>query len=73
MEINTGKTTVMAFRGMESVGRKICINDKKLEQITPSVGVTESTLWVPPPQKWIPYLPRISRGQKQSSQTIHGT
>jgi hypothetical protein len=32
MEINTVKTRVMAFRGMEPIRSKICINNKTLKQ-----------------------------------------
>jgi hypothetical protein len=32
MEINTEKTRVMAFRGMEPIRSKICINNKTLKQ-----------------------------------------
>jgi hypothetical protein len=34
MEINTEKTRVMAFRGMEPIRSKICINNKTLKQNT---------------------------------------
>jgi hypothetical protein len=32
MEINAEKTRVMAFRGMEPIRTKICINNKTLKQ-----------------------------------------
>jgi hypothetical protein len=34
--------------------------------------VTESTLWMPPTQKWIVYLSRINRGLEGTSWTILG-
>jgi hypothetical protein len=33
MEINAGKTKIMAFRGMEPIRNKICINNKILKQL----------------------------------------
>jgi hypothetical protein len=32
MEINTEKTRIMAFKGMEPIRSKICINNKTLKQ-----------------------------------------
>jgi hypothetical protein len=32
MEINTEKTRVMAFKGIEAIKSKICINNKILKQ-----------------------------------------
>jgi hypothetical protein len=37
-----------------------------------SLVVSESTLQVPPSQKWILDLPRVGRGQERSTQTILG-
>jgi hypothetical protein len=38
--------------------------------ITLSLGVTESVLWVPPPQKWDLDLCKVGRSQDRSSQAI---
>jgi hypothetical protein len=34
VEINTGETKIMAFRRMEPIGSRICIDDRMLKQIT---------------------------------------